>query len=126
MKTNGKREGKKFVEENRYRDILPFEGTRVKLRNAPYINASWICKKEYIATQGPKKETVRAFWEMVIQYKIEIIVMLCKLKEINNRAPYSATGSAPMKDKCAEYWPPQIDTIKHIGTVITMFVWIRF
>lgn len=108
----GRRSGHEMM--NRYRDILPFDSTRVKLRNAPYINASWISKKEYIATQGPKPDTVRMFWEMVIQYKIEIIVMLCKLKEINNRNYYTNGAAPPMKEKCAEYWPQQTNTNKHI------------
>jgi len=38
---------------NRYRDIIPYDHTRVKLDHCNYINASWIGKdKTYIATQG--------------------------------------------------------------------------
>ena len=28
--------------KNRYRDVLPYDDTRVKLSNSSYINASWI------------------------------------------------------------------------------------
>jgi len=45
----GCKEGRDHQLMNRYRDILPFDSTRVTLRNAPYINASWVNKKEYIA-----------------------------------------------------------------------------
>lgn len=105
----GCKEGRDHQLMNRYRDILPFDSTRVTLRNAPYINASWVNKKEYIATQGPKPDTIRAFWEMVIQYEIKIIVMLCKLKEVNNRL------IPPIKEKCAEYWPQEKNIQKHIS-----------
>lgn len=45
------KDGRNYEFLNRYRDILPFDSTRVKLKDTPYINASWICKKEYIASQ---------------------------------------------------------------------------
>jgi protein-tyrosine phosphatase len=52
--------------KNRYKDILPFEHTRVRLQNRPsgacdYVNASHIratrSNKRYIATQGPLPAT---------------------------------------------------------------------
>lgn len=52
--------------------------------------------KEYIATQGPKPETCSDFWNMILQYKVEVIVMLTQLKE----------GE---KLKCHQYYP-SVDT----------------
>ena len=37
----------------------------------------------YIATQGPKANTVKSFWEMVWIYCSPVIVMLCKCFEKN-------------------------------------------
>ena len=59
-----------------------------------YINASWIhlpTNKSFITTQGPLDTTIDDFWQMVYQYKINLIIMLCKLEEKN-------------KIKCSKYW----------------------
>lgn len=97
----------KFKEFNRYRDIIPYDKTRVQLNHCDYVNASWVGPdRTYIATQGPKDCTVRHFWEIIIQHKVEVIVMLCNLQECSN------TGM--MKDKCARYWPADTDQVKSI------------
>ncbi|KAK7473807.1 hypothetical protein BaRGS_00034975 [Batillaria attramentaria] len=90
-------------DKNRFRAIIPYDATRVVLRGDPepgsndYINASYIkgCdhEKEYIAAQGPKKNTLGDFWKMVWQDHVTHIVMLTNLVEGNKR-------------KCDEYWPP--------------------
>ena len=49
----------------------------------------------YIATQGPKKNTIGDFWSMVLQQNIKIIIMLTQL--------YDGT-----KEKCAAYWPQSL------------------
>ncbi|XP_070496815.1 receptor-type tyrosine-protein phosphatase H-like isoform X2 [Chironomus tepperi] len=85
---------------NRYINIYPYDSTRVVLNNDEfendYINASYINgyyhPKEYIAAQGPKPDTVLDFWRMVVQHRIESIVMLTSLVENN-------------KVKCHEYFP---------------------
>ncbi|KAL0271352.1 UNVERIFIED_CONTAM: hypothetical protein PYX00_008468 [Menopon gallinae] len=77
--------------KNRYGDILPFDVTRVVLSilngdpSTDYINASFIKgysqEVEYIAAQGPKKETCHDFYRMIIEQKIELIIMLTDLEE---------------------------------------------
>lgn len=43
----------KFKEFNRYRDIIPYDKTRVELNHCDYVNASWVGPgRTYIATQG--------------------------------------------------------------------------
>uniref|UniRef100_A0A4W5QC02 Protein tyrosine phosphatase non-receptor type 20 n=1 Tax=Hucho hucho TaxID=62062 RepID=A0A4W5QC02_9TELE len=59
-------------EKNCYRDILPYDKTRVLLGdNQDYINASYIRMEVgseeffYISCQGPLPSTVPDFWQMV-------------------------------------------------------------
>ncbi|XP_058032903.1 tyrosine-protein phosphatase non-receptor type 22 isoform X3 [Ahaetulla prasina] len=87
--------------KNRYKDILPYDHTRVKLsfitsdKDSDYINANFIKgvyePRTYIATQGPLSTTVVDFWRMIWEYKILIIVMACMEFEMG-------------KKKCEHYW----------------------
>jgi len=43
--------------------------------------------RQYIASQGPLKETTEDFWEMVIQYDVLKIIMLTKTEEKNPHNP---------------------------------------
>ncbi|XP_049791150.1 phosphatidylinositol phosphatase PTPRQ-like isoform X1 [Schistocerca nitens] len=96
--------------KNRYINILPFDANRVKLDivdgdpSSDYINASFIQgyskNIEYIATQGPKEETVKDFWLMVYQYDVTIIVMVTQLEEQG-------------KVKCHQYYPNLRETAKY-------------
>lgn len=36
----------------------------------------------YIASQGPVPNTVYDFWRMILQYKVKVIAMACRLVEI--------------------------------------------
>ncbi|KAL5013867.1 hypothetical protein ScPMuIL_008137 [Solemya velum] len=79
--------------KNRYKNILPFDHTRVILRDgdpdvleSDYINANHITaeddsiepKKSYIATQGCLPGTIVDFWRMVWQENTRVIVMTTK------------------------------------------------
>ncbi|XP_078254191.1 tyrosine-protein phosphatase non-receptor type 1-like isoform X4 [Rhinoraja longicauda] len=83
---------------NRYRDVSPFDHSRVKLRTAEndYINASLIIMEEaqrnYILTQGPLPDSCGHFWQMVWEQKSRAVVMLNRVIE---------KGSV----KCEKYWP---------------------
>ncbi|XP_025108223.1 receptor-type tyrosine-protein phosphatase kappa-like isoform X3 [Pomacea canaliculata] len=99
--------------KNRFKALCAYDHSRVVLRwpkgdnNSDYINANYIkgCKqdKAYIATQGPRSNTVSDLWWMVWQDNVTQIIMLTNLKE----------GG---KDKCEEYWPP-VGTTKTYGHV---------
>ena len=81
-------------DKDRYGDILPFKDNLVPLNEVKYINASFINipeKHNFIATQAPLENTVSDFWEMIYEYNVNVIVMLCDIKEGN-------------KIKCCEYW----------------------
>ncbi|KAM5170942.1 tyrosine-protein phosphatase non-receptor type 12 isoform 2-T2 [Mantella aurantiaca] len=90
------------VKKNRYKDILPFDHSRVKLAlkipsyESDYINANFIKgvygPKSYIATQGPLANTVVDFWRMIWEYSVGIIVMACREFEMGRK-------------KCERYYP---------------------
>lgn len=97
-------EGKRThnIKKNRYKDIIPYDATRVKLSSLPnvhgsdYINANYIESANkghgYIASQGPLPNTVGDFWRMIMELNIDTVVMACKEEESN-------------KPKCERYWP---------------------
>eukprot|EP00105_Crassostrea_gigas_P000907 XP_011412871.1 PREDICTED: receptor-type tyrosine-protein phosphatase C-like [Crassostrea gigas] len=86
------------IPKNRFKTILPYDHSRVTLatRTSDYINANYIDgigqENVYIATQGPKQNTVNDFWFMVWQENVTQIVMLTNLME-------------GIKNKCVKYWP---------------------
>uniref|UniRef100_A0A7M4DVC6 Protein tyrosine phosphatase non-receptor type 20 n=1 Tax=Crocodylus porosus TaxID=8502 RepID=A0A7M4DVC6_CROPO len=86
-------------EKNRYRDILPYDKTRVPLgENKAYINASYIRipvgqeEHFYIITQGPLPSTIADFWQMIWENQSDVIAMMTKEVELG-------------KIKCHQYWP---------------------
>ncbi|XP_013358198.1 PREDICTED: tyrosine-protein phosphatase non-receptor type 13 isoform X12 [Chinchilla lanigera] len=85
--------------KNRYKNILPYDATRVPLGDdGGYINASFIRvpvgKEEfvYIACQGPLPTTVGDFWQMIWEQKSTVIAMMTQ--EVEGE-----------KIKCQRYWP---------------------
>ncbi|XP_033233871.1 receptor-type tyrosine-protein phosphatase H isoform X1 [Drosophila pseudoobscura] len=102
--------------KNRYADIYPYDKNRVILdidaEGSDYINASFIDghtrKKEYIATQGPKPESLMDFWRMILQYNVRIIVQVTQFREGNTIKcheyfPYNMRGLT-VTVKCKEYF----------------------
>lgn len=90
------------VKKNRYKDILPFDHSRVKLtlktsnQDTDYVNANFIKGMDgpeaYIATQGPLPNTVIDFWRMNWEYNVAVIVMACREFEMGRK-------------KCERYFP---------------------
>uniref|UniRef100_H9GCC1 protein-tyrosine-phosphatase n=1 Tax=Anolis carolinensis TaxID=28377 RepID=H9GCC1_ANOCA len=94
--------------KNRYKNILPFDHSRVVLQDrdgnvagSDYINANYIkntmvspeeCTKTYIASQGCLEATINDFWQMVWQENSRIIVMTTREVEKG-------------RNKCVPYWP---------------------
>ncbi|XP_038625082.1 tyrosine-protein phosphatase non-receptor type 13 isoform X1 [Tachyglossus aculeatus] len=85
--------------KNRYKNILPYDATRVPLgTEGGYINASFVKvpvgKEEfvYIACQGPLPTTVADFWQMVWEQNSTVIAMMTQ--EVEGQ-----------KIKCQRYWP---------------------
>uniref|UniRef100_A0A668ATR8 Tyrosine-protein phosphatase non-receptor type n=1 Tax=Myripristis murdjan TaxID=586833 RepID=A0A668ATR8_9TELE len=108
--------------KNRYKNILPFDTTRVEIREADpdvpgsdYINANYIRSmhdegrhvgegKVFIATQGCLQNTVIDFWKMVYQENTHVIVMTTKEVERG-------------RNKCVRYWP-DLNATKEFGKVL--------
>ncbi|XP_061276699.1 tyrosine-protein phosphatase non-receptor type 13 isoform X6 [Bos javanicus] len=85
--------------KNRYKNILPYDATRVPLGDeGGYINASFIKipvgREEfvYIACQGPLPTTVGDFWQMIWEQNSSVIAMMTQ--EVEGE-----------KIKCQRYWP---------------------
>eukprot|EP00794_Sanderia_malayensis_P005971 gene5971-6667_t len=103
--------------KNRYKDILPFDHSRVilksknKIEGTDFINANYIKSPEgrmgYIASQGPLPSTVNDFWRMIWQHKIKIIVMACKEIELG-------------KHRCQRYWPLEGDELVFDQITVTL------
>ncbi|KAF7645941.1 hypothetical protein LDENG_00195780, partial [Lucifuga dentata] len=89
-------------DKNRYRDILPYDKTRVAVGdNQDYINASYIRMQVgseeflYISCQGPLLSTVPAFWQMIWESKSDVIAMMTQEVERG-------------RVKCHKYWPEKL------------------
>ncbi|RXN30416.1 tyrosine- phosphatase non-receptor type 3-like protein [Labeo rohita] len=88
------------MDKNRYKDVLPYDITRVVLQEEgdDYINASHVktepagCVLRYIAAQGPLPHTCTHFWRSVWEQNVSVIVMLTTLTERG-------------RPKCHQYWP---------------------
>ncbi|XP_036394070.1 tyrosine-protein phosphatase non-receptor type 6 isoform X1 [Megalops cyprinoides] len=105
--------------KNRYKNILPFDETRVVLESgdpsligSDYINANYVKnklrepgdQKVYIATQGCLATTVNDFWQMVWQEQTRVIVMTTREVEKG-------------RNKCVPYWP-ELEGSKEVGRYV--------
>ncbi|XP_058379730.1 tyrosine-protein phosphatase non-receptor type 3 isoform X4 [Diceros bicornis minor] len=97
------------LDKNRYKDVLPYDTTRVLLRGSEdYINASYVNMEipsanlvnKYIATQGPLPHTCAQFWQVIWDQKLSLVVMLTTLTERG-------------RTKCHQYWPDPPDVMEH-------------
>ncbi|XP_065884494.1 tyrosine-protein phosphatase non-receptor type 21-like [Dysidea avara] len=92
------------VIKNRYKDILPYEDTRVRLNpnnnltGNDYINANHVnytvggVTKKFIVAQGPLPHTSTDFWQMIWENDVHVVVMTSNIME---------NGHA----KCHQYFP---------------------
>ena len=71
-----------------------------------YVNASRIkfpgIEQTFIASQAPQPESFAHFWQMVVEEKVEVIVMVTQLVE-------------DKKVKAHKYWPDEDTVIKLKG-----------
>ncbi|XP_076986871.1 receptor-type tyrosine-protein phosphatase H [Tamandua tetradactyla] len=96
--------------KNRYRNVLPYDGSRVPLKplrgqpGSDYINASFLKglygTQEFIAAQGPLPNTVGDFWRLVWEQQSRSLVMLTNCVESS-------------QVKCELYWPLDTQPCTH-------------
>ncbi|MFT7800375.1 tyrosine-protein phosphatase non-receptor type 3 isoform X1 [Arapaima gigas] len=101
------------MEKNRYKDVLPYDATRVVLENKEedYINASHVKMEvpavevvnHYLASQGPLSHTCSHFWKAIWEQQAHVIIMLTTLTERG-------------RPKCHQYWPDPPELHKY-GTL---------
>ncbi|XP_052096158.1 tyrosine-protein phosphatase 1-like isoform X8 [Mytilus californianus] len=103
------------IAKNRYRDISPYDQTRVILKGqTDYINANYVNMEipgsgivnRYIAAQGPLPATCTDFWQMVWEQHTSLLVMLT-MKNERGRV------------KCHQYWPDMYETLDYGALQIT-------
>ncbi|XP_068792309.1 tyrosine-protein phosphatase non-receptor type 3 isoform X8 [Struthio camelus] len=97
------------MDKNRYKDVLPYDATRIILQgDEDYINANYVNMEipavgivnRYIATQGPLPHTCAHFWQVVWDHKLSLIIMLTTLTERG-------------RTKCHQYWPDPPDVMEY-------------
>ncbi|XP_065776878.1 receptor-type tyrosine-protein phosphatase H [Muntiacus reevesi] len=103
--------------KNRYRNVLPYDWSRVPLRallgqpGSEYINASFIPglwnSREFIAAQGPLPQTVGDFWRLVWEQQSHTLVMLTNCVESG-------------RVKCEHYWPLDAQPCTHGPLQVTL------
>ncbi|KAM7247008.1 hypothetical protein CapIbe_000961 [Capra ibex] len=97
------------LRKNRYKDVLPYDQTRVILSllqeegHGDYINGNFIRgadgSQAYIATQGPLPHTLLDFWRLIWEFGVKVILMACQEME-NGRK------------KCERYWALQQEPLQ--------------
>ncbi|KAF9130273.1 hypothetical protein BGW39_003283 [Mortierella sp. 14UC] len=104
--------------KNRYKNIWPYDHTRVKLAEIDpghddYVNASFLTpplsRKSYIATQGPLPSTFQDFWKTAWEQNSRVVVMLTREQEMG-------------RIKCHQYWPSAMHPIMEVGPMRVSFV----
>ncbi|XP_028663882.2 tyrosine-protein phosphatase non-receptor type 4 isoform X2 [Erpetoichthys calabaricus] len=103
------------ISKNRYRDISPYDATRVILKGEDdYINANFINMEipsssiinRYIACQGPLPNTCQDFWQMTWEQGSSMVVMLTTQVERG-------------RVKCHQYWPNLSGSVSYGNYQIT-------
>ena len=82
------------------------------LQFSDYVNANYINgfdkEHHYIAAQGPKAETLDSFWRLIIENKVDVVVMVTNCEEKG-------------RQKCHKYWPNnQTDDMTLLQGAITV------
>ncbi|XP_011819207.1 PREDICTED: tyrosine-protein phosphatase non-receptor type 18 [Colobus angolensis palliatus] len=97
------------MKKNRYKDVLPYDQTRVILSllqeegHSDYINGNFIRGVDGsladIATQGPLPHTLLDFWRLVWEFGVKVILMACR--EIENG-----------RKRCERYWAQEQEPVQ--------------
>ncbi|KAH3678549.1 hypothetical protein WICMUC_001358 [Wickerhamomyces mucosus] len=110
IRSNSLSSGIELGYKNRYKDIFPYEHSRVRLNDDLYINANHLnchqiltnIRLDYIATQAPLLSTVSDFCQVLNDFKTNLIISLTN--EFENGV-----------EKCFPFWN-QSSEIKSIDS----------
>jgi protein tyrosine phosphatase len=97
----------------RYKDVYPYKKNVIKVKTPnQFVNASYmhiLVPNYFIASQGPKDNTIDDFWTMCFENNVTRILMLCKEFEEG-------------KSKCSDYWDDKMKSELFVnkGTTIKM------
>ncbi|KAK6939789.1 Tyrosine-specific protein phosphatase, PTPase domain [Dillenia turbinata] len=119
------------LNKNRYTDVIPFDKNRVVLNSCKdhrpsasgYINASYITTtssegiSRFIATQGPLPHTFEDFWQMVLENRCPVIVMLTRL--VDNFKVFCLDFQTV---KCGDYFQAE-DGPREFGNICVATKW---
>ncbi|KAB1278642.1 Tyrosine-protein phosphatase non-receptor type 18 [Camelus dromedarius] len=110
------------MRKNRYKDVVPYDQTRVSLSllqeegHGDYINGNFIRgtdgRRAYIATQGPLPHTLLDFWRLIWEFGVKVVLMACRETE-NGRK------------KCERYWAQEQEPLQIGLFYITLVSWGR-
>lgn len=107
ISTNSVGSGIELGFKNRYKDIFPYEHSRVKLAltptqesngyiNANFVNAPQLSNMKYIATQAPLQDTAKDFAKLCNDNNVSVVVVLTS--QFENGV-----------EKCYPYWDDSIN-----------------
>lgn len=75
--------------------IIPLEGSRAHLTPKPgmdgtdFINATWLFGfrrlRDFIVTQHPLSNTIKDFWQMVMDHNVQTVVLLSTVDDVVSR-----------------------------------------
>lgn len=73
---------------------------KIPIQGCDYVNASWIQPLDqdsttFIAAQGPTRQSLEHFLQMIVENQVQLVVMLTKLEEQDGDT---------MVEKCERYW----------------------
>ncbi|XP_064626706.1 receptor-type tyrosine-protein phosphatase alpha-like isoform X2 [Lineus longissimus] len=112
-------ESKINMKKNRFRNIVPYDHTRVVLDpidsvpSSDYINASYVESYEkqlkFIAAQGPLANTINDFWRLIWQEKCATIAMVSNYVEMG-------------KLKCVRYLPSESQPVEVNGEITVTLI----
>ncbi|KAB1278644.1 Tyrosine-protein phosphatase non-receptor type 18 [Camelus dromedarius] len=107
------------MRKNRYKDVVPYDQTRVSLSllqeegHGDYINGNFIRgtdgRRAYIATQGPLPHTLLDFWRLIWEFGVKVVLMACRETE-NGRK------------KCERYWAQEQEPLQIGLFYITLMI----
>lgn len=101
-----------YLSKNRFPDILPYDQTRVPIQiqntNDDYINASFVNNLgttlyPFIAAQAPLLDTRDDFWQMIWEYKVELVACLCSDVDVRTSLGILNCNCRWMRNYCQSF-----------------------